>query len=213
MKKILYVSVNSKPEELSTSKTVARKFINRLLTLNNNYEVEELDLYSMDIPEINYRYFTGRGQVVTGKAYEELSQEDKKSVDTINKLTDQFLEADLYIIAAPMWSLSFPSKLKAYLDCIIQNGKLIKVNDKEVEGLLDDKERNMVYIQSSGGVYPKIFSGKINHGINYVEDIFKFLGVKKFKKILVQGVDMEDVGKEEAISRSIKDIEDIVEKL
>ena len=31
MKKLLYISVNSKPEELSASKTVARKFINKFL--------------------------------------------------------------------------------------------------------------------------------------------------------------------------------------
>ena len=30
MKKLLYISVNSKPEELSASKTVARKFINKV---------------------------------------------------------------------------------------------------------------------------------------------------------------------------------------
>ena len=31
MKKLLYISINSKPEELSASKTVARKFINKFL--------------------------------------------------------------------------------------------------------------------------------------------------------------------------------------
>ncbi len=31
MKKLLYISVNSKPEDLSASKTVARKFINKFL--------------------------------------------------------------------------------------------------------------------------------------------------------------------------------------
>lgn len=31
MKKLLYISVNSKPENLSASKTVARKFINKFL--------------------------------------------------------------------------------------------------------------------------------------------------------------------------------------
>ncbi|WP_331668889.1 hypothetical protein [Clostridioides difficile] len=29
-KKLLYINVNSKPEDLSSSKTVARKFINKL---------------------------------------------------------------------------------------------------------------------------------------------------------------------------------------
>ena len=37
MKKLLYISVNSKPEDLSASKTVARKFINK-----KDYEIHSL---------------------------------------------------------------------------------------------------------------------------------------------------------------------------
>ena len=44
MKKLLYISVNSKPEDLSASKTVARKFINRFLEKNKDFQVEEIDL-------------------------------------------------------------------------------------------------------------------------------------------------------------------------
>jgi FMN-dependent NADH-azoreductase len=45
MKKLLYISVNSKPEDLSASKTVARKFINKFLQKNKDFQVEEIDLY------------------------------------------------------------------------------------------------------------------------------------------------------------------------
>lgn len=39
MKKLLYISVNSKPENLSSSKTVAREFINRFLDKAHDFEV------------------------------------------------------------------------------------------------------------------------------------------------------------------------------
>ena len=39
MKKLLYISVNSKPEDLSASKTVARKFINKFLQKNKDFQV------------------------------------------------------------------------------------------------------------------------------------------------------------------------------
>ena len=48
-KKLLYISVNSKPEELSSSKTVARTFINSFLERYSDFEVEELDLYKEQI--------------------------------------------------------------------------------------------------------------------------------------------------------------------
>lgn len=213
MKKLLYITVNSKPEDLSTSKTVGREFVNRFISQNSEYQLEELDLYNEDIPEVNHRLFPGRAEPVSGEDYNALSEQEKSMVDRINALCDQFLSADTYVIAAPMWSLSFPSRLKQYLDCIILNNKVIKVSPEEVKGLLHDKERKMVYIQSSGGVYPKILDWKTNYGIEYVQDIFKFLGIKKFEKILVEGVDMPSVGREEAIKRASKDIEKVVNKL
>ncbi|MCT8978515.1 NAD(P)H-dependent oxidoreductase [Clostridium sp. CX1] len=213
MKKLLYITVNSKPEEISTSKKVGREFVIRFLSKNPEYRMEELDLYNEDIPEINHRIFTGRGEPVSGNAYDSLLTGEKKSVKRIIELCDQFLSADTYVIAAPMWSSSFPARLKRYVDCIIINNKTIKIYEHNVKGLLDDKERAMIYIQSSGGVYPKLFNGILNHGVDYFQDIFKFLGVSNFEKILVQGVDDPSVGKDKAIAKAYKDIDSIVKKL
>jgi FMN-dependent NADH-azoreductase len=213
LKKLLYISVNPKPEDLSISKTVGREFVNRFLTKNSDYELEELDLYNEDIPELNYKLFKGRADLVSGADYDSLSETDKKSVDRINFLCDQFLSADTYVISAPMWSLSFPSRLKSYMDCIILNDKVIEVSPEEVTGLLKDKKRDMVYIQSSGGEYPKLLGGKVNHGVYYVKDIFKFLGINKFEKILVEGIDMPDIGKDIAMKKAFQDVENVIDKL
>ena len=45
MKKLLYITVNSKPEKLSSSKTIGRAFISRFVELNPEFEIEEVDLY------------------------------------------------------------------------------------------------------------------------------------------------------------------------
>ncbi|GAA0179482.1 FMN-dependent NADH-azoreductase [Clostridium sediminicola] len=213
MKKLLYIPVNSKPEELSTSKKVGREFVNRFMQKNPDYELMELDLYNEFIPEINYKLFKRRAELVTGEEYEALTDNERKEVDRINQLCDQFLSADTYVIAAPMWSVMFPSRLKRYLDCIIQHNKVIKVDPEEVKGLLDDKERNMVYIQSSGGDFPIILGWKYNHGVNYCHDIFKFLGINKFEKILVEGVDDPKIGKEVAIEKAYKEMDNVINKI
>ncbi|MCD2347631.1 FMN-dependent NADH-azoreductase [Clostridium guangxiense] len=213
MKKLLYIPVNTKPEEMSTSKFVGRQFIKTFIRKYPEYEVEELDICNEYIPELNYRYLKKRGEIVSGSDYDALSEEDKKAVDRINQLCNQFISADVYIIAAPMWSSLFPARLKMYIDCIMQDNKVIKVTSEEVKGLLDDKERKMLYIQSSGGVYPRIMSWKIDHGVNYLHDIFKFVGIDKFEKLLVEGVDMPSVGKSEAVDRAFKEIDKMVDKM
>lgn len=138
--------------------------------------------------------------------------EDKLIVDRINQLCDQFVSADTYVIAAPMWSVDCPSRLKRYIDCICIKDRVIRIEKDNVYGLLDDKERNMVYIQSSGGVYPKIFTSKFNHAVHYCEDLFKFLGIKNFEKILVEGVDMQEVGVAEAKEKASKDMESVIKQ-
>lgn len=211
--KILYITASSKPEGCSVSKLTGRTLLNRFLAANPGYTVEELDLYTADIPEPSYKYFTGWVELVSGNEYEALAEPDKEAVNTIGRLCDQFLSADLYIIAAPMWSMSFPSRLKQYLDCIMLNHKMIELTPQKAEGLLGDKPRRMVYIQSSGGIYPKIIDWKFNYGVNYFHDLFKHLGVKEFYKILVQGTDMVDVGPQKALEAAAPDLDELLEKM
>ena len=64
MKKLLYISVNSKPEDLSASKTVARNFINKFLEKNKDFQVEEIDLYKEHIPRLEYQYFEKRNCII-----------------------------------------------------------------------------------------------------------------------------------------------------
>lgn len=213
MKKLLYIPVNTKPEHLSTSKTVGREFVNRFLAKNPDYELIELDICNEYVPELNYKYYKGRAELVSGEQYEKLSKEEQQAVDRIKQLSEQFVAADVYVIAAPMWSALFPARLITYIDCVIQKDKVIKINDQTVEGLLSDKKRAAVYIQASGGVFPKILSGKINHGTNYLEDIFKFIGIKDFHKLMVEGTGKDEIGIEGAEEKAFEEMDKIIKKI
>lgn len=209
MKKLLYIMVNSKPEELSSSKTIGRAFVNRFMELNPDFEMEEVDLYKDFIPRLEDKHFSGRSCCVDPNK-PELDKEVKKEVERILELSNQFKQADLYVIAAPLWSLSFPSLLKEYIDCIMQNKITIKISPEEVKGLLDDKQREMVYIQSSGGEIPWLMRGTFNKGLNYVEDIMKFIGIKKFHQLLVDGTGFSIEEKFKAEDKAVEKIDDVI---
>lgn len=210
MKKLLYISVNSKPEDLSASKTVASKFINTFLEKNKDFEVEEVDLYKDHIPRLEYQYFEKRNCIVDENDANKLDDKDRKEVQRIRALCDQFASANVYVIAAPMWSLSFPAPLKEYLDCILQDQKTIKFEDKKIVPLLADKPRTLVYIQSSGGDVPWLLRPVLNKGVNYTENIFKLTGIKHFEELLVDGTGFTEDEKQEAISKAIEKIDDVI---
>lgn len=213
MKKLLYITVNSKPEELSASKTVGRAFVNRFLEKYSEFKLEELDLYKCHIPRLEYQYFERRNAMIKKEDINQLSQKEQEEAHKIVKLVDQFKEADMYVIAAPMWSLSFPAPLKEYIDCIVMDGKTISISDDKLEGLLKDKKRGMVYIQSSGAHINWITSVVINRGLNYVKDIMKMIGIKRFEELLVDGTGYTEEEKNKAIEKALKKIDDVIEEV
>ena len=207
LKKLLYITASPKPETESVSKQAGRAFVGRVLTENPDYTLEELDLYSASLPEPNPHCFTERVSLVEGPALDALSESDRAVVQRMDELCTQFVSADVYVIAAPMWNLSFPSQLKQYIDCILLNNRVIRITTSGVCGLLNDKPRKMVYIQTSGGVYPKILYGQLNAGVKYIHDLFHYLGIREFHKVLIQGTDMADIGKDRAMADASEDFE------
>lgn len=215
MKKLLYITVNSKPENMSSSKTVGRAFVNRFIETYPEYKIEELDLYKEHIPRLEYQYFEGRNCIVSEDAARKLPETEQKEVHKIVELCNQFIEADIYVIASPMWSLSFPAPLKEYIDCIVQAYKTITFPEKgeKPEGLLNDKVRTVVYIQSSGGNIPWIMRPVFNKGLDYIEDIMKFMGISVFEKLLVDGTGTNEEERSTAIEKAKEKIDGIIEKI
>ena len=212
-KKLLYISVNSKPEDLSSSKTVARAFINKFLEKYNDFHVEEVDLYKDHIPRLEYQYFESRNAIIKEEDAEKLDQKDQKEIKRIRELCDQFVDAQVYVIASPMWSLSFPAPLKEYMDCIVQVGKTIEFENNKPKGLLDDQGRVLVYIESSGGKIPWILDTVMDKGENYVASIMRTLGIKKVEELMVSGTGTTEEERQEAISNSIEKIDEIINSI
>lgn len=213
-KKLLYISVNSKPENLSSSKMVARKFINKFLERNGDFKVEEVDLYKEHIPRLEYQYFKDRNCVITEEDAKKLPEKDQKEIRKIRDLCDQFISAQMYVIAAPMWSLSFPAPLKEYIDCIVQEEKTISFEKgKKPKGLLDDKERAVVYIQSSGGNIPWILDPIMDNGENYVAQIMKAMGIKNVQELKVDATGTTEEERENAIRDAEEKIDSILDRI
>lgn len=215
MKKLLYITVNSKPESISACRTVGRAFVNSFTKKNPEFQVEELDLYSTHIPRLEYQYFEKRNGILSTSAIKDLPENEQKELNKIINLCKQFVAADLYVFAAPMWSLSFPAPLKEYIDCIVQDGYTISFpkEDKKPVGLLNDKPRAVVYIQSSGGEIPFVARPIINKGLDYVEDIMKFMGIKQFERLLVDGTGTSEQERILAIAAAKEKINKLVDKI
>ncbi|HZK84581.1 MAG TPA: NAD(P)H-dependent oxidoreductase [Desulfosporosinus sp.] len=213
MKKLLYITANPKPENLSSSKTIGRQLVNTFLKQTTDYTLEEVDLYEDHIPQLKHIYYESRSTLISPDKIEKLESKDQKEVQRIIALCDQFRSADVYILAAPMWSLSFPAPVKEYLDCIIQANRTIEFDNEKPHGILDDKTRTFVYVQSSGGNIPWIMRPILNKGLNYVHDMMKFIGISNIEELLVDGTGANDIQTQQALEIAKAKIDGVVEKM
>lgn len=97
----------------------------------------------------------------------------------------QFAEADVIVIAAPYWDLSFPAALKQYFEQINVVGITFKYTEDGIPvGLC--KARRLYYVTTAGGSYvPEEF------GFGYIKALSQgFYGIQEVRKIEAAGLDL-----------------------
>lgn len=170
--KVLCILANPKPVEQSYSKKSGIFFVEEYKKLNPEDEVEILDLYEKNQEHLSYQCLS-----------EAMTSQNGEMCETAQK----FSSFDKYIVCAPMWNLTTPSILKAYIDHIVAKGITFKYTPMGIpKGLL--KNKKAIYIGSRGGAYPFPLS-LIAFDERYVRIIFRFIGIKDFRKIIFQNTD------------------------
>lgn len=119
-------------------------------------------------------------------AFDQLTPEEKNIVGQINQLSDQFVAADKYVLVTPMWNLSIPPKMKAYIDTICIVEKTFKYTEAGPVGPLTDKKA--VHIQARGGVYSEGPAQGFEFGDSYIRSVLTFLGVPSVESVIAEGM-------------------------
>ncbi|MBX0356931.1 FMN-dependent NADH-azoreductase [Halobacillus sp. Nhm2S1] len=201
MAKVLYITAHPHDETASYSMRVGKAFIDKYKEVNAGDEIIHIDLYREDIPHIDADIFSGWGKLQSG---DELSDEEKRKVERLRELSDQFISADKYVFVTPMWNFSFPPVMKAYIDSVAVAGKAFKYTEQGPIGLLTDKKA--FHIQACGGIYSEGPAAGMEMGHRYLNIVMQFFGVPSFDGIFVEGhaanPDQADEIREHAIDRA-----------
>jgi FMN-dependent NADH-azoreductase len=206
MATVLYITAHPHDHQTSFSLAVGKEFIEAYREANPNDEVIHLDLYKMDIPQIDADIFSGWGKLRTGSSFEQLTDVEKSKVSRLNELVDQFVAADKYVFVSPVWNFSYPPVLKAYIDSFCIVGKTFRYTENGPVGLLVDKKA--LHIQASGSVMSEGPAAEFESGHSHLSKIMKFTGVPSFEGIFVEGMgaapDQAQAIKEKAIEQALE---------
>ena len=197
MSKVLYIKANIKPEGQSRTFKVSDSFIEEYKKANPGDEVITLDLYEEKIDFLRSEDL--------GKIFGPKDEESRNH--PILKYAYQFAEADKFVIAAPMWNLSMPAILKAYIDYISVTGITFKYTAEGPVGLLND--RKAVHVVARGGEY---VNAPYEMGDKYLRTILAFFGITDVETIAIENVDVMGADVEGKVNDSIKEAQKVAQK-
>ena len=113
-----------------------------------------------------------------------------------------YVAADIIVIAAPYWDLSFPAVLKNYVENINIPGLAFQYDEEgKPIGLCNAKD--LIYITTAGG---KIVSDE--YGFGYIKELAqKFHGIKNVHYIEAEKLDIIGANVEEILQKAEEKID------
>ena len=145
MDKILFINACIRPE--SRTLILAKHLLAKL-----NGEIQEVNLEKEAIPALNAESLKYRQELLAAEQFD----------DPMLHYARQFRDADVIVIAAPYYDLSFPSALKNYLEAICCVGLTFYYDENEV-AQTHTKAKKLYYVSTGGGILKKQF------GFEYVK--------------------------------------------
>ncbi|EUJ23787.1 acyl-ACP phosphodiesterase [Listeria grandensis FSL F6-0971] len=203
MTKLLFIKASPLPDDVSRSMVVASAFLEKYQQENPDDVIERIDVYDHEIPLIDGAFLTAGNELRAGKAFTDLEPAMQEKLTAFDALTQQFMDADRYVIVSPLWNLGIPPMLKAYFDTVVVAGKTFRYTQSGPEGLL--KGKKALQIHGSGGVYSTGDSDLETHGEPYINTILNFVGVETLPSVFVEGVDYDPTRKDEILNAAIEE--------
>jgi len=118
---------------------------------------------------------------LTGSA---LAKADPAAAADAERVMQQFLDADIVVIGAPMYNFSVPSTLKAWIDRIAVAGTTFRYTESGPQGLAGGKR--VIIASGRGGMYGDASPADFQEA--YLRQVFGFLGVTELEFVRAEGI-------------------------
>ncbi|WP_372014124.1 FMN-dependent NADH-azoreductase [Pseudoxanthomonas sp. 10H] len=124
-----------------------------------------------------------------------LAKADPGEAADAERTLQQFLDADVVVIGAPMYNFSIPSTLKAWIDRVAVAGRTFRYTDSGPEGLAGGKK--VIIASGRGGVHS---GAPTDFQEPYLRQVFAFLGIDDVEFVRAEGVAYSAQHRSEAIA-------------
>ncbi len=141
-------------------------------------------------------------------APDERDPKQTEKADFSDQLIAELQEADIILIALPMYNFSLPSMLKAWVDHIARAGVTFTYSETGPVGLLEGKQAYLV--TAMGGLHEP---GVTDFLRPYMKQIMSFVGISDVEFITADGLNMGPERKEQGLAQARAEIENLKNKI
>ena len=129
--------INSSPDlQNSVSRKLSKAFVTEYTIREPDVTIIDRDLITEPVGMVDSDTLT----VIHGHKRENLTESESNKLILTNKLFDEWKQADVIVIASPVYNYSLPAQLKGYLDMMVSPGLGFVYGDKGPEGTLAGKK-------------------------------------------------------------------------
>lgn len=184
MEQILYINACVRPQ--SRTRLLAEKVLEKL-----EGTVEEISLEQEGISPLTGKTLRQRDALIGAGDYSA----------PMFRYAKQFAEADIIVLAAPYWDLSFPASVKAYIEAVTVLGlTFFYTPEGRPSGLC--KAKKFVYVTTAGG-----FIGEYDFGFQYVKAMVQgFFGIGDVTCVRAEGLDIAGMDVDAILEKAKEEI-------
>jgi FMN-dependent NADH-azoreductase len=185
--KLLHLDSSANRDQ-SVTRQLSAAIVARWQDRHGDLAITYRDLDAEPVMHLSHRTLTGA---------------DAEAAAEGERLMQQFLEADVIVVGAPMYNFAIPSALKAWIDRIVVAGKTFRYNESGPVGLAGSKR--VIIASGRGGVHAEQPSDFVEPYLAYV---FGFLGVTDIEFVRAEGVAYSPQHRSDAIAAALASIQE-----
>nr|WP_156187564.1 FMN-dependent NADH-azoreductase [Peribacillus loiseleuriae] len=202
MSKVLFIQVNDRPAEQAVSTKMYETFLKTYKEANRTDEIIELDLFKEELPYYGNTAMTGVYKRNQGL---ELTTEEEKAANLVDKYLDQFLSVDKVVFAFPLWNSTVPAPLITYLSYLAQAGKMFNYTAEGPIGYAGDKK--VMLLNARGSDFALEGMAAAEMAINLVKNIISLWGITNPETVVIEGHNQYPDRSQEIIADGLENVE------
>ncbi|MGL4622889.1 MAG: FMN-dependent NADH-azoreductase [Chroococcidiopsis sp.] len=184
MAHLLHIDASPRGER-SHSRRMTREFVEQWQRVHPNDTVTYRDLGRNPVPFVDESWIAAAFTPPSRR-----SPELWEAIRLSDRLVDEFLAADVYVIGVPMYNFSVPATFKAYIDQIVRVGRTVAFEPGDsanvFQPLVLGKKMFIVEARGDSGFQPGGRYEKMNYHDPYLVTVFEFIGITDITFIHVE---------------------------